>query len=699
MPTPRLQRPARHPRLRTSPLFFAVGIALFAAILGGCPDDKAPADAGDAIGDASDASDAVDGSADVELGPGQVCVPGSAKACIVEGGKQALVCNASGTNYVEGICKGPDGRDSQCIQDRCTVCFPGTKRCNGEEEVQTCADDGSAWETTTLCNGGTTGQVCALELTGAPCESLCSVNIKFNSYIGCDYWGVDLDNAFVPGGNRQGFYDAQGAQYAIVVANPPASPLPAIVEVWVREGGVEMKVPYLLEPSSIKGQPTQVPVPTEPLLPGQLRVFRLPARSVDGTIQASLAFRVTASVPVIAYQFNPLENEDVFSNDASLLLPASLLGREYFVMTREQTFDTLRSTLTVAAVLPGTTTVSVRVSAPTLPGRVYPDAPDEQPIPHMETGETRIFKLQQYDILNIETDRPGADLTGSLILSDQRVAVFGGSEAANAPNTARCVGIDPISKKGVCEYDGKTTCRTLSDCVAAGFNTCCADHLEQQLYPVKVWGSSYVATKSWDRNKESDIWRIMAGANNTVVRLKPPQPGIEIPILNRGEWFEFESRQHFEIDSVGKKPILVGQFLAAQDAPEPNVSGAQSGDAGTGDPAFMLAIPIEQYRRDLVIFTPAEYANNYVNITTRTGAQVTLDGEQIPPGFFEVIGTGTYSVYRTRINEPGAHTITSSEPAGVIVYGYDNFVSYGYTGGLDLSEINKENRFGGGATP
>jgi hypothetical protein len=696
MPTP---RPLRPPCTRSRLAVFAGATSLWWVLAGGCTDPKAGADAGADAGDASDAGDAADSEVDAELGPGQICFPGTAKACIIEGGKQALICNASGTNYVEGICKGPDGRDSQCIQDRCTVCFPGTQRCNGEEEVQTCAEDGSAWETTTFCNGGTTGQVCALDLTGAPCESLCSVNIKFNSYIGCDYWGVDLDNAFVPGGNEQGFYDAAGAQYAIVVANPPASPLPAIVEVWLREGGVEQKVPFVLEPAADPTQkPTQVAIPTEPLMPGQLRVFRLPRRDVNGTTQASLAYRVTASVPVIAYQFNPLENENVFSNDASLLLPATLLGREYFVMTREQTFDTLRCSLTVAAVLPGITTVSVQVSAPTLAGQVYPGAPNQQAIPHMEPGDTRVFKLEQYDVLNIETDRPGADLTGSRILSDQRVAVFGGSEAANAPNTARCVDIDPISKKGVCEYDRKTSCKTLSDCVSAGFNTCCADHLEQQIYPVKVWGSSYVASKSWDRGKESDIWRIMAGADNTVVLLTPPQPGIEIPVLQRGEWFEFESRQHFEIHTAGQKPILVGQFLAAQDAPEPNTTGQnQNGDAGTGDPAFMLAIPIEQYRRDLVVFTPAEYADNYVNITTLTGAEVTIDGELIPPGFFEVIGTGTYSVYRTRIATPGPHTITSTEPAGVIVYGYDQFVSYGYTGGLDLSEINTETQFGGGA--
>ena len=49
------------------------------------------------------------------------------------------------------------------------------------------------------------------------------------------------------------------------------------------------------------------------------------------------------------------------------------------------------------------------------------------------------------------------------------------------------------------------------------------------------------------------------------------------------------------------------------------------------------------------------------------------------------------------IATPGPHTITSTEPAGVILYGYDQVVSYGYTGGLDLSVINTETQFGGGA--
>jgi hypothetical protein len=614
----------------------------------------------------------------VDFEPGQICFPGEVEACVVEGGKEARICNQSRTAFVNAICVGPDGLDSQCRNGECTTCFPGTKKCQDDQTVLVCKEDGSDWEVYATCNGSS--QVC----TGQFCEELCERNIKFNSYIGCDYFAVDLDNAFVPGGNG-GFLDAQGAQFAVVVANPPDATLPAIVKVEQFEAGGVEEVLY-----DSKGEA----FPTEPLAPGELRTYRLPRRDINGTTLAPLAYKVSANVPIIAYQFNPLENENVFSNDASLLLPASLLGTEYYAMTREQTFNELRGYVTVVAVMPGETNVAVTVTSTTQPGVAYEGDPElEAAIEHMKPGDTKIWKLKQFDVLNLETDRPGADLTGSRIIADKRVAVFGGSEAANAPNTARCIDIDEVTGEGVCEWDGKTSCRSLLDCVNAGFNTCCADHLEQQMFPLKTWGSSYVASKTWDRGLERDIYRLMAGADNTRIVLVPPQPGVQVPILNRGEHFEFESAGNFEIHAQDQKPLMVGQFLAAQDAPDPNVGGvASAGDAGTGDPAFMLLIPVEQYRTDFVVLTPAEYAENYLNVTVPTGASVEINGEDIPPGFFTIIGSGEYSVFR-QVLPPGTHTIRSSEPAGVIVYGWDQYVSYAYTGGLDLEEIRNETPF------
>jgi len=599
-----------------------------------------------------------------DLPDGSICVPGEVKECVAEGSKEALICNQSATGFVQGICKGPDGNESQCKNAACTVCFPGARKCQDDQTVLECREDGSGYDVYQTCQGSS--EVC----TGQFCEELCARNVKFNSYIGCDYFAADLDNGW------------QGVDFAVAVANPPDSPLPAGIKVERFENGAIEEVTT---------DSFGVPFSTEVLQPGELRVYRMSRRHINGTVQDALAYRFSSTVPIIAYQFNPLENEEVYSNDASLLLPASLLGQEYYVMTREQTFAQIHSYFTIVAVMEGETSVSVTASAPLMGGKRYAGTAEESVIAAMAPGDTRVFKLKQFDVLSLQTDRPGADPTGSRVVADRRVAVFGGSEGANAPNTARCVDVDAASGYGVCEWDKRTRCRDSVDCDNAGFTTCCADHIEQQLFPLKTWGSRFVATKTWDRGRESDIWRIMAGADNTRVVLVPPQPGISIPILNRGQHFEFESRKNFEIIANDNKPLMVGQFLAAQDAPGPNIGGAGTGDdAGTGDPAFMLQIAVEQYRNDFVILTPAEYAENFINVTTATGAEVEVDGVMIDAADFTLIGAGQYSVYRQRL-EPGSHTIRSSELAGVIVYGWDQYVSYAYTGGLNLEAIRNEN--------
>ena len=38
--------------------------------------------------------------------------------------------------------------------------------------------------------------------------------------------------------------------------------------------------------------------------------------------------------------------------------------------------------------------------------------------------------------------------------------------------------------------------------------------------------------------------------------------------------------------------------------------------------------------------------------------------------------------------DDGVHTILATEPVGLIVYGFDRFVSYAYAGGLNLQVLN-----------
>jgi hypothetical protein len=276
-----------------------------------------------------------------------------------------------------------------------------------------------------------------------------------------------------------------------------------------------------------------------------------------------------------------------------------------------------------------------------------------------------------------------------MILASKPVAVFGGSEAANAPNTNHCVA-NPTHDPGrvgshanVCEGDMRTPCQGPADC--SFFITCCADHLEQQLFPVKTWGTRYLATRHVARGNESDNWRFLAAEDGTRVTTLPPV--VSIPVLNRGEWFDFETQQDFEIAS--NKPILVGQFMQAEQAPNP---GSQPGDAGTGDPAFLLAVPIEQFREDYVFLAPNKYEFDYVNIIAPRDATVEFDGAPLRSGQFEAFGTGEYKVARFLIQD-GVHTVRASAPVGVAVYGYDQYVSYAYPAGLNLTELRDDPEF------
>ncbi len=578
-----------------------------------------------------------------------VCPPNSSR-CADE---QTLeVCRADGSGWeteecVMGTCREMGGA-ATCDD---VICVPGERTCNGVEVVVECSEEGTRFNVVERCDGDRTGRQC----DRGTCIPLCTLNEKTKTNIGCDYWGADLDNAFVPGGD--GFLNAARAPYAIVVSNPHPSYTAQVI---------------------IRNNEDEEPVDDTLVPPLGLHVFNLPHRDIDQTSITPRAYRVRSSIPIVAYQFNPLENEEVFSNDASLLLPSHVVGTEYYVMTREQSFDRLRGFLTVVAIGEEPTTVNVRVTARTQPGVGN--------IPAMQPGDTFETVLNQFDVLNIDTSAPGADLTGSFIQASQPVVVFGGSEAANVPNTNHCVDIDPIDQLGECEADRSVTCRDNYDCNDARLNTCCADHLEQQLFPISTWGRRYVASKSYDRGLENDYWRIIASEDDTKVETVPPQT--VIPTLNAGEWFEFGSREHFEI--ISDKPVMVGQFLASEHAPNPNTRDRlEPGDAGTGDPAFILAVPVEQFREDFVFLAPDKYAFDYASIVAPVGASVQFDDVTLQDGW-EPVGDGeTWQVQRFQIGD-GVHFIRSDMPLSVIVYGYDQYVSYGYPAGLNLDVVDPE---------
>ncbi len=587
--------------------------------------------------------------------------------------KQVMKCDGTGDSaQVVTTCQG----EQVCNNGVCGVCTPGAKRCNAQK-AEVCATDGSGWMVLDDCPSK------GLTCLGGLCVNPCASDFKSGTNVGCDYWAVDLDNALDFAGGKT--YDAQNAQFAVIISNTADSP--ATVHV---TRGVDKAAP------GAKTKSWTVPAKG-------LQVINLPDKSwgianqnQNGSNINNKAYRIQSSQPIVAYQFNPLSNQGVFSNDASLLLPSGSIGKEYWVVSRSQLGTKFRSYFTVVASMPGETKVTVVPSAPTIAG---------SGVPTMSLGGKQVFTLKQGQVLNVESNKEGADLTGSWVKADKDVVVFGGSEASNSPNIGNCIP-NPKSFTGGKVCAGSTNggglgkgCTKDSDCPAA----CCADHLEEQLFPVKAWGKTYVGARLSPRGKEKDAWRILAKDNGTQVTIQP-NIGVTVPTLNQGQSFEFETTADFVINA--SKPVLVAQYMASSYATMTKENPSCTSDAscksqhgviakcetvgfGTkicapiGDPSLILDVATTQYLKEYIFLVPDKYQLNYLTVIAPIGATVKLDGSTLLTSGFKTVPGSTWGVARLPVG-PGKHELTSSKPAGLFVYGYDDDVSYGYPAGAGL---------------
>lgn len=365
----------------------------------------------------------------------------------------------------------------------------------------------------------------------------------------------------------------------------------------------------------------------------QLEVFELPRRDVENTGLTRQSYRIETNGPVTAHQFNPLNRSGVASTDASLLLPSYSLGTEYMVLgwpsLKAGIVTEGRGYFTIVAVRDGTE-VTVKPNAVIEAGGG---------VAAMSAGETRVFSLERGQVLSLSTPNvSGHDLSGSLVSSTQPVAVFSGNECANVP-------LD------------KSAC----------------DHLEEQLFSVDHWGTTFVAAKFAPRGSENDVYRLIAQEDGTQVTFTPPLGSMTQITLNRGQVREFASKVDFVVEA--SKPVLLGQFMTGAST----VGGVFS---SKGDPAFLLNIATSQYESEYIVYVPAGFGSNYLNITAPAGAVIRLDG-QVVAGSGAAIGTTNWRVFKPSVSG-GIHRVVADRPVGLSVYGYDSSVSYAYPGGIAL---------------
>ncbi|MGC4094768.1 MAG: IgGFc-binding protein [Polyangiaceae bacterium] len=579
----------------------------------------------------------------------------------------------------------------------CSACTPGAKRCNGQVALG-CGADGRAFETLATCDPKQ-GEACR---SGA-CVNLCADAHNRRSNVGCEYWAADLDNARISASSN-----AAAQQFAVVLSNPQPDVSADIV---------------IEQDDSAPGEPGQVlEVARATIPPFSLRVFKLGPREVDGsapgtfdtgtgTALSRTAYRVRSKFPLVAYQFNPLENVNVFSNDASLLKPLEAVAPDndamtdaYVVLSWPQTIAVtddprtnfsssdpinLRAFLTVVGTRPDT---HVRVTTST---RVIPGGP----VAETAAGGAIEATLDPFDVLNLETGDFNADFSGSLVAADGPVIVFTGSEASDAPS------FPDLSKR-----------------------RCCADHLEEQLDPIRTAGRSYIGTVSPNRARavveagaklevieQPEYFRVIA-ATSAGARITTTLDGetAHFVLPEKASFVDLVSSNHFAL--VSDAPVMMTSVSPSQEA-----ANIMRGIPG-GDPSLLVIPPIEQFRSTYVFLTPDKYSFDFVRIIAPPEAEIVFDGEPLvdrtgctlsaipaPPGSsnpaaslalswavyscqlsFPRIDASGMSALQPGLQDDGVHRLTASKPVGVLVDGFDAFVSYAYAGGTELQFIVPE---------
>ena len=356
------------------------------------------------------------------------------------------------------------------------------------------------------------------------------------------------------------------------------------------------------------------------------------------TLKSGESYRLRSTKPITLYQFNPLDykigSTYSYSNDASLLMPTNAWGKEYIVAARASIEDG-PGFYSVLAAQDGTT-VTV---TPSITGNhdIFAGA-------GINMDGTGTVTLNEGDILHVSSagqmDGYSVDITGTMISADKPIQVIGGHNCTYVP------------------FDQ--------------YNAC--DHLEESMFPLSTLGKAYIVSAPWiqPNTVKAVMTRIIAAdEGTTTITYDPADPSWPTTINGRGSFIEIDSEMAFKI--VADKRILVAQYMKGQGA-----------GGGTGDPALSLAVPVVQYRDNYLFHAPVNYDQNFVNIIASSDAEVTLDGAPVT-GFIP-IGTTGFSTANVLLNEGnmGNHTITSASPFFINVYGYGDYTSYWYPGGLNL---------------
>ena len=334
---------------------------------------------------------------------------------------------------------------------------------------------------------------------------------------------------------------------------------------------------------------------------------------------------VQADAPVAVFGMSRV----LFTTDGFTAIPSVFLGREYIVQSFGNVHagvPSLNGTQFGIVACEDQTTVSITPST------------DVAGHPAGAAFSITLDKGQTYQLR--DTNDVPADLSGTLVMGDKPIGVFGSHRCANIPDE----------------------------------NTWFCDYIVEQQLPVERAGQLFYTMPLATRTG-GDTFRIFATVDNTQVLVN----GVPEALLNKGEFHQTILTGPSTIVAEGR--ALVMQYANSSDF-----------DLVTDSDPFQLVVPsIDLFDNQYMICVPdAGYVSHYLNVVAPNAAvgSIFMDGVVIPAGLFVPIPGSAFSGAQVPVM-PGAHNVFSpaNGPAfGLSVYGWAEFDSYGFPGGYYFSD-------------
>jgi hypothetical protein len=464
-------------------------------------------------------------------------------------------------------------------------------------------------------------------LTLGNCQGSCAPQHLGQNYMGCEYYptvtGNEVNSTF---------------EFAVAISNTTSNATHVTIE-W---GELTTPLRFDVGPGAVQIQ--KLPwVPDLKGCMGRLGMSCAGLRVPTSTRHPKGAYHLRSTQPITVYQFSPLDyhltDGDLYSytNDASLLFPVNAMGEDYVVAS----WSTMPEAGTEGNA-PGVLAITATADDTLVTVTPRADAGAALLAPELRTGNPQTLTLQQGDVVEWFTFT--GDFTGSRVRSSKPVQVIGGHFCTYIPQDT-----------GYC------------------------DHLEESIFPVAALSDTYAvappAVPTLPDGKMRFV-RIIAVEDDTTLTYDPPQSAAT-RIATAGDFVELPNSEATFVIHADKK-ILVAQYMEGQEA-----------GGGTGDPAMALAVPTDQYRLSYLFHAPTNYEVNYVEVFGPPGAAIVLDGESI--GTLTPIGASGIGHRRMQLGrgarDDGNHEIHGDQAFGLSVYGYGQYTSYWYPGGLDLEPV------------